>query len=171
MNSLGCLGGPGFFGSGRVRVGPAMVWAGLGPGLRICGPGRPIARLAPTPPPVISLPFFLASDLSRYWVKRSSTISISVGTASAKTPAQAIVWAANVAGRRIKSVSNLHVRKKRKNPEIGLTNKRALRTWWKRKKNEWGVVWWFGFCRWTDGGEVGEGNPGEERLYLLGAWI
>jgi len=45
MNSLGCLGGPGFFGSGRVRVGPAMVWAGFGPGLRICGPGRPIARL------------------------------------------------------------------------------------------------------------------------------
>jgi len=31
MNSLGCLGGPGFFGSGRVRVGPAMVWAGFGP--------------------------------------------------------------------------------------------------------------------------------------------
>jgi len=29
MNSLGCLGGPGFFGSGRVRVGHAMVWAGL----------------------------------------------------------------------------------------------------------------------------------------------
>jgi len=45
MNSLGCLGGPGFFGSGRVRVGPAMVWAGFGPGLRICGQGRPIARL------------------------------------------------------------------------------------------------------------------------------
>ena len=39
MNSLG------FFGSGRVRVGPAMAWAGFGPGLRICGPGRPIARL------------------------------------------------------------------------------------------------------------------------------
>jgi len=42
MNSLGS---PGFFGSGRVQVGPAMVWAGFGPGLRIWCPGRPIASL------------------------------------------------------------------------------------------------------------------------------
>ena len=46
MNSLDCLGGPGFFRSGRVRVGPIMVWAAPRPRLRICGPGRPIARLA-----------------------------------------------------------------------------------------------------------------------------
>ena len=45
MNSLGCLGGPGFFGSGRVWVGSAMVWAGFGLGLRICGRADPLRGL------------------------------------------------------------------------------------------------------------------------------
>ena len=61
MNSLSCLGGPGFFGSGRVRVRPALVSAGFGPGLRICGPGRPIARLESTPIPIQ----IFSSDLTR----------------------------------------------------------------------------------------------------------
>ncbi|KAG0123758.1 hypothetical protein HOY82DRAFT_544042 [Tuber indicum] len=34
------------FGSGWVWAGPSIVWAGFGPGLRIYGPGWPIARLA-----------------------------------------------------------------------------------------------------------------------------
>ena len=46
LNSLGVSGGPGFIGSDRIWVGPAIIWAGFGLGLRIYGPGLPIARLA-----------------------------------------------------------------------------------------------------------------------------